>query len=132
MIWAGLDGELARLRAAAEEEHTELDNLRTAVGLVCEDLGVVQEQGTSSLATRVLGTYPRARELAREALHVGVKRAFGVFGSHYAGLNFQRLGEGYASGYTDAELDEIDGTVEEPAAALARQLEEEALPAERP
>ena len=86
----------------------------------------------SSRAARVLGAYRRAREVAQDALLIGVKRAFGVFGSHYAGLNFQVMSGGYSTGYTDAELDEIDALVASPAEALAQLLEGEAVPPERP
>lgn len=84
----------------------------------------------SSLATCVLETYRQAREVAKDAFYIGVKRAFGVFSSHYADLNFQLMREGYASGYTYAELDEVDAMVVAPAEALARRLEEEAMPPE--
>nr|XP_034604859.1 stress response protein NST1-like [Setaria viridis] len=102
------EGELTRLREALDAERAEHGNLRDAVRVVCDGLSVVQKEGTSSLATRVLGTYRRAREITLEALHTGVRRAFGVFGSHYSGINFAGMSGGYAAGYSEAELDEID------------------------
>ncbi|XP_072151237.1 uncharacterized protein [Setaria viridis] len=90
----GLEGDLARLKDAIDAERAEHANLRDTVCIVCEDLSVVQEEGTSTLVARVLGTYQRAREIAQEALHVGVRRAFGVFGSHYSNINFDAMGGG--------------------------------------
>ncbi|XP_072151344.1 uncharacterized protein [Setaria viridis] len=124
--------ELARLREVLDAERTEHGALRDAVRVVCDDLSVVQGEGTSSLATRVLGTYRRAREIALEALHTGVRRAFGVFGSHYSGINFAGMSGGYAAGYSEAELDEIDASVLDPAEALAKLLKDEAVPPEDP
>jgi len=42
------------------------------------------------------------------------------------------MGGGYSAGYTDAELDEIDASVAAPTEALARLLEEEVVPPDRP
>nr|TKW33206.1 hypothetical protein SEVIR_2G217500v2 [Setaria viridis] len=131
-FWVILAGEITRLREALDTECAEHGNLRDAVRVVCDGLSVVQEEGTSSLATRVLGTYRRAREIALEALHTGVTRAFEVFGSHYSGINFAGMSGGYAAGYSEAELDEIDASVFNPAEALAKLLEDEAVPPEDP
>nr|TKW03296.1 hypothetical protein SEVIR_7G014500v2 [Setaria viridis] len=94
----GLEGDLARLRDAADAEHVEHANLWDAVRIVYEDLNVVQEEGTSALVARVLGTYRG----------------------------------GYGSGYSEAELDEIDVSVFNPAEALAQLLKDEAIPPEDP
>ena len=127
-----LTDELAQLREVLDAKHAEHSNLRGAVRVVCDSLGVVQGEGTSSLVTRVLGTYRWAREIALEALHVSVRWAFGVFGSHYFGINFAGMSGGYASGYSEAELDEIDASVLNPAEALAKLLEDEAVLPEDP
>ncbi|XP_004980914.1 uncharacterized protein LOC101755655 [Setaria italica] len=100
LLWTDLTDELARLREILDVERAKHDNLRDAVRVVCDGLGVVEGEGTSSLAARVLGAYRRAREIAQEALHVGVRRVFGVFGSHYSGINFDGMSGGYASSYS--------------------------------
>nr|TKW39567.1 hypothetical protein SEVIR_1G187300v2 [Setaria viridis] len=88
--------------------------------------------GDELVVTRVLGTYRWAREIALEALHTGVRQAFGVFGSHYSGINFAGMSGGYAAGYSEAELDEIDASVFNPTEALVKLLEDEAIPPEDP
>nr|TKW21761.1 hypothetical protein SEVIR_4G142500v2 [Setaria viridis] len=120
--------DLARLRVLLDEEHGEHSALRDAVRVICEDFGVAPEEGSSSLPARVLEVRRRRREIAVDALHLGVRRAFGVFGSHYADINFVGMSEGYCAGYTDAKLDEIDSAVTAPAEALAKLLEDEAIP----
>nr|TKV93533.1 hypothetical protein SEVIR_9G232000v2 [Setaria viridis] len=127
-----LEADLARLRDAANGEHVEHANLRDAIRIICEDLSVVQVEGTSTLAARVLGAYRRTCEIAREALHVGVMRAFGIFSSHYSSINFTAMSGGYASDYSEAELDKTDASVLNPAEALAKLLEDEAIPLEDP
>ncbi|XP_012700009.1 uncharacterized protein LOC105914003 [Setaria italica] len=97
----GLEADLTQLRDATDSEHAELANLRDAVRIICEDLHVVQEEGTSTLVVRVLGMYRQALEITREALHVGVRWAFIVFGSHYSGINFDAMSGGYAFGYSE-------------------------------
>nr|TKW07288.1 hypothetical protein SEVIR_7G301209v2 [Setaria viridis] len=128
--WA--DGELAKLRELLDAERGEHGALREAVRVVCDGFGVVPEEGSSSLPARVLEVRRRSREIAVDALHIGVRRAFGVFGSHYSGINFAGMSGGYAAGYSEAELDEIDAAVFAPAETLAKLLEDEAVPSADP
>lgn len=121
-------GDLARLRTLLDEERGEHGTLRDAVRVICEDFGVAPEEGSSSLPAHVLEVRRRRREITVDALRLGVRRAFGVFGSHYADINFVGMSEGYCAGYTDAELDEIDAAVTALAEALAKLLEDEAVP----
>ena len=125
-----LADEIARLRELLDVERGEHGTLRDVVRVVCDSLGVVSEEGSSSVPARVLGMRRRSREIAVDALHTGVRRAFGVFGSHYSGINFVGMSRGYAAGYSEAELDEIDAAVFTLAEALAKLLEDEAVPPE--
>nr|XP_034570076.1 proteoglycan 4-like [Setaria viridis] len=68
-----LASELTLLREVLDTKRAEHGNLQDAVRVVCDGLSVVHEEETSSLATRVLGTYRRAHEIALEALHTGVR-----------------------------------------------------------
>ena len=120
------------MQGLLDEERGEHSALRDTVRVVCEDFGDAPEEGSSSLPARVLEVRRRRREIAVDALHLGVRRAFGVFGSHYADINFVGMSEGYCVGYTDAELDEIDSAVTAPAEALAKLLEDEAVPPAEP
>ena len=121
-------GEIAKLQGLLDAERGEHGALRDAVRVICDDFGIAPEEGSSSLPARVLGVRRRRSEIAVDALHVGVRRAFGVFGSHYSGINFAGMSEGYTAGYTEAELDGIDAAVTAPAEALAKLLEDEVLP----
>ena len=85
-----------------EEESGEHDSLRTTVGLVMDDLRMTSPQGTSSLVVCALSITDRARELARDALQLGVQWAFAVARTHYESIDLEAMSEGFAPGYTDA------------------------------
>nr|TKW27091.1 hypothetical protein SEVIR_3G235000v2 [Setaria viridis] len=101
-------------RAKKEEAEKVAADLGAEAGNLCS-----QVQG---LQTAVSQGADRERELKAWV------DAFGVFGSHYSGINFAGMSKGYAAGYSEAELDEIDAAVFTPAEALAKLLEEEAVP----
>ena len=52
----------------------------------------------------------RAREMARNALHLGVHRWFAIARSHYENIDLATMSQGFAPGYSEAELDEIEET----------------------
>ncbi|XP_022680989.1 fibrous sheath CABYR-binding protein-like [Setaria italica] len=104
-------GELAKLKSLLDAKRSEHGALRDAVRVVCDGFGVVPEEGSSSLPAHVLGVHRRGSEIAVDALHTGV-----------------RMSGGYAAGYSEAELDEIDAAVFTLAEALAKLLEDEAFP----
>ena len=66
--------------------------------------------------------------LAREALHTDIHCALAVARSHYIDIDLSMISEGFASGYTDAELDEIEKEAEPLAPDLAEKFKEEILP----
>ena len=66
-------GEIARLRALLDEERGEHGALRDAVRVICEDFGVAPEEGSSSPPARVLEVRHRCREIAVDALRLGVR-----------------------------------------------------------
>ena len=102
--------------------------MRAAVGLVFNDLGVTLAMETSSLAVRVTQILDRACALARVALHTSVHRVFAIARSHCIDIDLPVISEGFAPGYTNAELDEIEKEVEPPTWDLAEKFEEEILP----
>jgi hypothetical protein len=63
----------------------------------------------------------------KEALHLGMRRAFAVFRSHYQKIDLEALSEGYVADPNE-ELDVIDEEVLEPMKILATKLEEEVIP----
>ena len=111
-----------------QPESDDHDALRAAVGLVFYDLGVTPAAETSSLAVRVTQILDRARALAREALYTGVHRAFAIVRSHYINIDLPVINEGFAPGYTDAELDEIEAVVAPLSWDLADKMEDRVLP----
>ena len=76
-----------------------------------DDLRMTSPQGSSSLAVRAIGITDWARELARDALHLVVQRAFAVARTHYESIDLEAMSEGFAPGYTDAQMDEIEERV---------------------
>ena len=116
LAWAAFQRQLSEVRGQLPSKGDDHDVLRTAVGLVFDDLRVALAVETSSLA------------LAREVLHTGVHRAFTIAHSHYIDIDLPMIIEGFAPGYTDAELDEIQKEAEPPARDLEKKFEEEILP----
>ena len=68
------------------------------------------------------------RALAREALYTGIHRMFAIAHSHYINIDLPVISEGFTSGYTNAELDEIEKEAAPPAQDLAEKVGEEILP----
>ena len=82
-ISAGLGKELAEVWGILQDESDEHDLLRTAVGVVFDDLGVAQPEETISLAARAMGITPWVGQLEEDAFHAGITQAFAVARSHY-------------------------------------------------
>ena len=102
--------------------------MRAAVGLVFDDLGVASVMEMSLLVVRVTQIPDRARALTRAALYTDVHRAFAIARSHYINIDLLVISEGFAPGYTDAELDKIEKEAALPAQDLAEKVGEEILP----
>ena len=106
--WEALQRQLSEVRGQLQSESDDHDALRTAIGLVFDDIGVTPTAETSSLTVRVTQISDQARALARKALYTSVHRAFAITHSHYINIDLPVISEGFASGYTDVELDEIE------------------------
>ena len=97
--------------------------------VVCDDLQVAQEEGTSSLTTRAAGITTWVGELQEDAFHAGITQAFTVAHSHYDWeINLEVMSLGFTPGYEDPELDEIEKAVTPLARNLANRLKETVLP----
>ena len=116
------------MRGQLQSESDDHDTLRAAVGLVFNDLRVAPVVETSSLVVRVTQISDWARALIREAPHNDVHHAFTIARSHYANIDPPVISEGFAPGYTNAELDEIEKEAASPAQDLAEKVGEEILP----
>ena len=132
------------MKEALESQITSSDNLRLAVGLVLDDLGMDAAgepgQEAAQLINSVDGVRKEAqaarqevesareeaesaRQAARDALFNGVHRAFAVTRSQYLNIDLAELSKGYPTDDTDAKLDAI----EEEAAPFARTLTDKVL-----
>jgi hypothetical protein len=68
----GLETKLAETKKNLQTENDEHGMLRVAIGVVCDDLEVVQTEGTSSLAACIIEIMARAPALERNTLHAGI------------------------------------------------------------
>ena len=90
---------------------------------------MVQEEGTSSLTTCPAGIIARVGQLEEDAFHAGITQAFAVARSHYdREINLEVMSQGFAPGYEDPELDEIEKAVTPIAWNLADRLKDMVLP----
>ena len=71
-VSAGLAVDLAEVRRNLQVESDELGTMSTALRVVCDDLEVVQSEGTISLAARAIEIMARVCQLERNALRTGV------------------------------------------------------------
>ena len=63
------------------------------------------------LAARVVRIMDWAREMARYVLRFGVHWSVVIARSHYENIDLATMSQGFAPGYTEAELEEIEETV---------------------
>ena len=110
-------------------ESDEHDLLRAALRVVCDDLEVVQLEGTISLVAHAVDIMAKARQLEREALHFEITQAFAITGSHYAdSIDLEIMSLGFTPGYEASELDEIEKAVTPIARNLADRMKDIVLP----
>jgi hypothetical protein len=88
----GLEKELSKVKGSLQKDSDEHNDLRTAVGLVCNDLRVTPPEEVSSLAVRSLRITERASKMMRHALRFGVQQSFVVARSHYENINLEAMG----------------------------------------
>ena len=75
---AGLAMDLVEVRSLLQVESDELDVLKVALGIVCDNLQVVQAEGTSSLVAHAVDITARVRQLEKEDLRSGITQAFAI------------------------------------------------------
>ena len=79
--------------------------------------------------TRVAGITAWVGQLEEDAFHAGITQAFTIPRSHYdQEINLEVMSQGFALGYEDPELDEIEKVVTPLARNLANRLKETVLP----
>nr|XP_034604631.1 uncharacterized protein LOC117864613 [Setaria viridis] len=130
---ARLRGENAALRAERDQFRLQVDGLQTAVSLSVAREHELKAKADEDLAKLQASLVEERGEhgALRDAVRV-VCEDFGVAPEEGSSSLPTRVLEGYCVGYTDAELDEIDSAVTAPAEALAKLLEDEAVPPAAP
>ena len=107
----------------------ELDVLKVALGIVCDDLQVVQAKGASSLAALTADITAWVRQLEKEALRSGITEAFAIARSHYDdNINLEAMSLGFVPGYEPSKLDEIEAAMTPLMETLASKVEDMVLP----
>ena len=120
------------MRGILQAESGEHDLLRAAIGVVFDDLGVAHPEETSSLVAHAAGITARVGQLEEDAFHAGITQAFTVARSHYdREINMEVMSLGFAPGYEDSELDEIEKAVTPIARNLVNRLKYMVLPSRK-
>ena len=128
-IFVGLGMELAEVRGILQAESDEHDLLRTTIGVVFDDLGVVRPEETGSLATHAMDIIARVHQLEENAFYAKITQAFTVARSHYdQEINLEAMSLGFTPGYANFELDEIEKAMTPITRNLANRLKDIVLP----
>ena len=131
-ISVGLGTELAEVRGILQAESDEHDLLHAAVGVVFDDLGVARPEETGSPAAHAMDIMVRVRQLEENAFHARITQAFAVARSHYdQEIDLEIMSLGFAPGYKNFELDEIEKAVTPIARNLANRLKDMVLPSRK-
>jgi len=131
-VSAGLCTDLAEVWGLLQTESDEYDRLSLAVLVVCDNLQVAQEEGTSSLATRATSITARVGQLEESAFHARITQAFTITHAHYEKeINLEVMSEGFPPTYEDDELDAIKKAVAPLAQNLADSLKGMVLPSRK-
>jgi hypothetical protein len=102
-----LEKELAEMDSL-QKESDEHDTLHITVGVVYDNLELAPTQEMSSLAVPTPRITDRACKIVRDALRLGVCRSFAIARSHYENMNLAMMSQGFAPGYSDTELEQIE------------------------
>jgi hypothetical protein len=120
--------DLADMRTNLQAESDELGILSAALGVVCDDLEVVQSKGTSSLTAHAVEITARVSQLERNALYAMVNQSFAIARSHYGdSINLEAMSHNYMPGYEVHEL-EMETAVAPLSQDLADRIEGIVLP----
>ena len=123
-----LEKELDKIKATLLKENEEHDALGVVVQLVCSDLKLVPAQETSLFVVHAVRIMDWAHDIARDALRFGVNRSFTIARSHYENIDLATMSQGFALGYSDAKLEDIEKEVVPLAQDLSTKIEDEIIP----
>ena len=101
--------DLTEVRRNLQAKRDELGILSATLGVVCDDLEVVQSEGTSSLAACAVEIMSRVHQFERNALHTGVNQSFMIAHSHNGEkIDLETMSHGFAPRYEVHELEEME------------------------
>ena len=121
--------DLAEVKRNLQTEGNELSILSATLGVVYNDLKVVQSEGTSSPVARVIEITAQVHQLERNALRAKVNQSFMIAHSHYGdNIDLEVMSHGYAPGYEVHEMDEMETSVAPLSQDLADRIEDIVLP----
>jgi hypothetical protein len=82
------------VQTAYNSSQQELEALQAAALKTCQGIGEGEAQAESSLASLLRALGGHVSQSMRRALHLGVRKALGVVGSHYQ-VDFEAVSSGY-------------------------------------
>jgi hypothetical protein len=118
------------VQTAYNSSQQELEALQAAALETCQGFEEGEAQAGSSLASRLRALRGHVSQRMRRALHLGVKKALGVVGSHYQ-VDFEAVSSGYVVpvGVEDEEaMNRMDALAAPVADALAEDFMEFLFP----
>ena len=131
-ISTGLAKDLAKVRGILQAKSDQHDLLRAIIMVVCDDLQVAQEEGTSSLSTHATSIMAWVGQLEEDAFHTEITQAFTVAHSQYdQEINLEVMSLDFTPSYEDSELDEIEKAMAPLAWNLANRLKDMVLPSRK-
>ena len=93
---------------------------------------MARSEETGSLAAHAVDITVWVRQLEENAFHANITQAFAVARSHYdQEINLEAMSLGFAPGYENSELDEIEKAVTPIAWNLADRMKDIVLPPRR-
>ena len=105
----------------AQEVTTELMVLTSSGQAMC-DVVLGASQGCAQLALRLDEARYRVDPLVSTGVRSGVLMALMTVGSHYEGIDYDAMGQGYSSRKSDAEILAIGNSVTRGAEVLASKV----------
>ncbi|RLN35456.1 uncharacterized protein C2845_PM03G33080 [Panicum miliaceum] len=122
-----LSTELDLVKELLELKEIEVTNLQIAARMALEDLGGPATTEDDKLISQLNHSAKGAQNTVNQALHLGVRRAFAVAYSHYVDIDLPELSQGFASGYEEEDLEQIENDIAPLTRALAEKMEDEVV-----
>jgi hypothetical protein len=118
------------VQTAYNSSQQELEALQAAALETCQGIEEGEAQAGRSLASHLRALEEHVSQRMRRALHLGVRKALGVVGSHYQ-VDFEAVSSGYVVpvGVEDeVAMNRADGLIAPAADALAEDFMEFLFP----